>query len=116
MSKMKRIWLLAGIAGWLTIAVLSLVPAEARPHSGAGGFAEHFVAYLLVTACLSMGLSGSRLLAALALLAASSGFFEILQLQIPGRTAELEGFLSGVLGVGLGYAAVSLLRYARWVQ
>jgi hypothetical protein len=106
--KVRYLFQITGILGWLAIIILSVVPANARPHSGAGGFYEHFVAYTLVAAALSAGFLGSHRRMLLLGLAASSGVFELVQIAIPGRTAELQGFVSGVLGVCCGALLVML--------
>jgi VanZ family protein len=45
-------------------------------------------------------------------LAASAGVFELLQIAIPGRTAELQGFVSGILGVCCGTLLIIVAE--RW--
>lgn len=103
---MNRIWIGFGSLGWSAIALLSLVPAEARPHSGAGGVAEHFLAYLMVGTCLSLGLTMKQRVPVLILLVASAGLFELLQRHIPGRSGDLEGLVSAAAGVIIGAIAV----------
>jgi hypothetical protein len=49
---------LAGGLACLAIAVLSLVPGEARPHSGIPGLIEHAVAYAGTAALLTLGYHG----------------------------------------------------------
>lgn len=46
--KLRRLSTIAGYAGYAMIIVLSLLPAQARPHTGVGGEYEHWVAYALV--------------------------------------------------------------------
>jgi hypothetical protein len=92
-----------GFAGWAGIVVLSILPGSARPHSGASGISEHFVAYAAVALCLCLGISTWRNRFALMLcLIASSAIFEIIQIYIPGRTAEFKGLLSSSAGVIMG--------------
>ena len=46
------------IAGWLAVAaivVLSLLPGQDRPHSGAPGELEHLFAYLVAAVVLGIG-------------------------------------------------------------
>jgi hypothetical protein len=112
--QLQLILRVAGIVGWAAIAIMSVVPAAARPHSGAGGFSEHFVAYTCVAACLWLGLSGKTRNIAVILLCGGAAFFEFVQLFIPGRTSELAGFVSGCLGVLCGIAVGNLfMRLSR---
>jgi VanZ family protein len=97
------------IAGWLAVAaivVLSLLPGQDRPHSGAPGEVEHLVAYLLAAVVLGIGYperkTQRKLAAFLVLLSAA---MEICQLWIPGRQSELAGFLGSSCGAILGMMA-----------
>ena len=108
-------WRILGTIGWIAIVILSLLPGSARPHSGASGFSEHFVAYAAVAFCLCHGLAHQRnRLIMLAILIGSSGFLEIVQLYIPGRTAELKGLLSAAAGAVLGAVATQLLSHLKF--
>lgn len=97
---------LAGHAGLLLIIILSLVPGSARPHTGAGGGIEHWVAYLLVGACYGLGLArrNPAVVAGLAL-ALTAAILEVLQLFVPGRNAEFSGFASSAFGACTGLLA-----------
>jgi VanZ family protein len=85
------------IAGWLAVAaivVLSLLPGQDRPHSGAPGEFEHLVAYLVAAVVLGIGYPERKTQVKLAVfLMLLSGLMEICQLWIPGRNSELAGFL-----------------------
>ena len=92
-----------GISGWIAIVFLSVLPGSARPHSGASGVSEHFVAYAAVAFCLWRGTTHHReRFISLALLVVSSGVLELVQIYIPGRTAELKGLLSAAAGAVFG--------------
>ena len=98
---------LCRIAGWLctsAILVASIVPGEARPHSGvAPGHVEHLLAYLLTAGLLALGYGRrvSRVLTC-GLLIGFAAILETVQIWIPGRNAELTGFLASALGILLG--------------
>ena len=85
------------------IAVLSLVPGAERPHTGAPGRVEHFVAYGGTGFLLALGYLGwrQRLVAWIGL-AGVSGVFEILQNFIPGRSPSLFDALASSGGLTLG--------------
>jgi hypothetical protein len=59
---LKTFWLaiekILQLAAWgavVTIAVLSLVPGELRPHTGAPGYLEHVTVYFITAILLSHG-------------------------------------------------------------
>jgi VanZ family protein len=94
------------ILGWCAvalIAVLSLVPGQARPHLFAIGQYEHFTAYMVASMMFVLGYrrAGKAILVGL-LLSGFSGILEILQLWIPGRHAQLIDFEVSSLGACLG--------------
>lgn len=101
---------LLGYGGWLAIIVLSVLPADERPHTGYGGFYEHFVAYAMVAGCLALAYQGRKLIYLFVALVAGSGLLELAQQFIPGRTCELEGVTSALAGVITAALAVNLLR------
>ena len=97
------------VLGWLTLAVivvLSLVPGQDRPHSGLSGQLEHGLAYATNAALFALGYreSGGRW-RLLLLLCSLAGALELMQLGIPGRTAEFAGFFASALGASLGMTA-----------
>ena len=101
------------IAGWLAVAaivVLSLLPGQDRPHSGAPGELEHLFAYLVAAVVLGIGYPEWKTRGKLALfLVLLSGMMEICQLWIPGRNSELAGFLGSSAGAILGMIAAVVL-------
>jgi len=59
----NRIKLIGRLLGWLAvivIAILSLVPGDIRPHTGAPGALEHLAAYLGTAGLLTFGYGGKR--------------------------------------------------------
>ena len=94
------------IASWLCLAllaILSLVPGEARPHTGLPGQAEHFFAYLMTGLFLGLGVSRPRYRIGLALgLCVYAGILEIFQIWIPGRNAALMDFAASSTGAFMG--------------
>jgi len=102
----------AGYAGYVMIVVLSLLPAQTRPHTGVGGEYEHWIAYAMVGGAFAAGYlaTRTRFLAGLAL-TASSAILELLQSFIPGRTPELTGFLASSLGAWFGIFLISLAAF-----
>lgn len=101
----RPLWVATGYIGFAMIVMLSLAPAAARPHSGYGGEYEHLLAYALVGAAFGMGYRTTKwqVVSALAL-SAAAGILELLQSLIPGRSAEVSGFLISALGAWLGLA------------
>jgi VanZ family protein len=104
--------------GFAMIVILSLVPAVARPHSGYGGGYEHLLAYALVGFAFGMGYrTARRQIAAGLALAVAAGVLELLQNFVPGRNAEVAGFVVSSLGAWLGlaaaFAAAAALRPAK---
>ena len=107
----RHFWVMLAAAGCILIAILSLVPGYLRPHTGAPGGVEHFIAYLMVAGAFSMGLRTDRaIFLAIVVLMFAAGVFEVLQIDIPGRSAGLIGFVSSSLGAWTGVALVSLGR------
>jgi VanZ family protein len=108
---MKTVWRYLAYAGWLAIAVLSLVPGQDRPHTGFSGVSEHFLAYALVAGAFCLSAQNIRQMIWFAVfLTTASAVFEICQLYIPGRRGELIGVLSAAAGAG---AAVLVTHFYR---
>lgn len=107
--KLRRLSVVAGYVGYAMIVVLSLLPAQTRPHTGVGGEYEHWVAYALVGGAFAAGYTAmrQRLFAGLAL-TGSAAILELLQNLIPGRTPEFTGFLTSSLGAWFGIFLVAL--------
>lgn len=107
--RLRWLSIVAGYVGYVVIVVLSLLPAQTRPHTGVGGEYEHWVAYALVGGAFAAGYLTRRawLFVGLAL-TGSAAVLELLQNFIPGRTTEFTGFLASSLGAGFGIFLVVL--------
>ena len=94
------------------IVILSLLPAQIRPHPGVGGEYKHWIAYALVGGAFAAGCFAmrARLFAGL-VLTASAALLELLQNFIPGRKPELIGFLVSSLGAWFGIFLVTLTAF-----
>jgi VanZ family protein len=100
---LKSLMRLAGWIGFGLILILSLVPGNERPHTGATGQAEHFTAYLMTAAAYGYGCSLLReRLTWLAFLSAASALFEVIQLFIPGRNGQVIDWAASSLGACAG--------------
>jgi VanZ family protein len=93
----------------VAIVVLSLVPGQARPHTGYPGGAEHFAAYAGAGFFLAFAWIAprDRILGLLGL-AAASGCLEALQEFSPGRHPSLADALASSSGAVFGAAAGAL--------
>jgi VanZ family protein len=89
----------------LAILYLSLVPGELRPHSGASGHLEHFMAYAGTAFFYALGTPMRQRIALVLALALLSGLLEIAQLYVPNRTGEWPGFAASSLGALVGFVA-----------
>jgi len=107
----RHFWVILAASGCVLIAILSLVPGYLRPHTGASGGVEHFAAYLMVAGAFAMGLRSERsVLVTVAGLMLAAGLFEVLQVEIPGRSPGLTGFVSSSLGAWAGIVIAGLYR------
>lgn len=94
----------------LTIAVLSLVPGQSRPHTDFPGPAEHFAAYAGAGLLLALGYVSTRQrLVGLLGLATASGVFELLQHFSPGRNPSAFDALASSCGAAFGVAVGAAL-------
>jgi hypothetical protein len=105
-TDLNRMKLMGRLLGWLAvivIAILSLVPGDIRPHTGAPGPFEHVAAYLGTAGLLTFGYGGRRLPGTIVVsLSLYSAVFEIAQTQIPGRNAAVTDFVASSIGAVLG--------------
>jgi VanZ family protein len=85
------------------IVILSLVPGDARPHTGAPGEFEHFIAYLAAGFLIVARYPSLRLrLGFWAATAALSFLLEFFQQFVPGRMPDQFDALASSSGLTLG--------------
>lgn len=102
---MIRLWRMLGHIGMLGILGLSVVPGSDRPHTGAGGLNEHLVAYAMVGAAYGLGYLKTRQRVWVGvMMSLAAGLLELVQIFIPGRNPEVEGFAISALGAWVGLA------------
>ena len=106
---LDKISLVAGYASVLLIGVLSLVPGELRPDTGAPGKLEHLIAYLGAGFLLSLRPETLRHRWQALWLVPYAGALELLQLFIPGRHARFSDFVVSSTGAGLGMIAAFMI-------
>ena len=114
----RTLFVFDGCVGTLLIIILSLVPVTLRPHTGAGGSIEHWIAYTLVALAFGLGLQRLRLRLLVGVaLSVGSGVLELLQNFVPGRNPEVIGFVASSLGVwaGLGFAALLMAKFGPYL-
>lgn len=104
------------IACWgavLVLALLSLVPGSARPHTGLlSPTAEHFLAYFLTGILFGADNRGTtHRIAATVSLSIASGIFELLQNFVPGREPRMLDFIVSSAGATCGVCAVATAGY-----
>ena len=94
---------IAGSLAVIALAVLSLVPRELRPHTGAPGPVEHLAAYAIVGALLAFGYHkrSQPFIIALSLLLYAS-ILEIAQIWVPGRNPQFSDFVASSAGALIG--------------
>jgi VanZ family protein len=106
----------ARIIAWVctgVILVLSLLPGSERPHTGAPGRVEHFIAYCGTGLFFGLAYrsSGERL-SIWAMLAAISGLMEIAQKFIPARSPSVFDAIASTGGVTVGLLLGALITAA----
>jgi VanZ family protein len=107
-----------GFATLLTFVIyVSLAPAPAVPPAGEADKVAHFGAYALLQllAATAFCWRGSLLHVALALIALGGGL-ELIQTQIPSRSAEWLDFAANTVGVLMASAIwITLYNLRRWL-
>lgn len=113
LNRIKLVARLVGLLAVVTIAILSLVPGDLRPHTYMPKRIEHIVAYLLTAGLLSFGYGKSRYPTFIVLsLSIFSGALEIAQLQIPGRDGNVGDFVVSSIGALIGGSLAWLILRA----
>jgi VanZ family protein len=94
---------IAGALAVVAFAVLSLVPRELRPHTGAPEFLEHVAAYALAGALLTLGYGKRRQPLTIVLsLSLYAAILEIAQIWAPGRNPKFIDFVASSAGALMG--------------
>ncbi|MGJ0506557.1 MAG: VanZ family protein [Methylocystis sp.] len=113
MSLSPRAFRLLAYVCVCVIIGLSLLPGPDRPHTGAPGRVEHFIAYagtgLLF--CIGFTAKSGRLLAFVGL-AVLSSVMELLQAFVPGRSPAVLDAVASTAGAAVGLCSGALLRFA----
>ena len=111
---LERLSRVAAIIGIVAVVVISLVPGNERPHTGMSGNAEHFIAYGMVAGALGLGFVRLPIWLGPLGLSLFSGFAEICQIWIPGRSPGVDNWVESTFGAVAGAAAalaiIALLR------
>ncbi len=113
MTKLVRFTRMGAGLTVLTIIVLSVMPGKMRLHILGNDYFEHFVAYFVAGSLLAIGyLRPMQLLSSGILLAICAGSLEFVQLWIPGRTSNVGGFATAMVGAWVGLLVIVVLRRA----
>jgi hypothetical protein len=96
----------------IAIVILSLVPPDLRPVTGAGQFLEHFTIFMVTGLAFGLGYGPKYISLSLALVV-FSGFVEIAQLLAPGRHARLGDFIIDAVAITAGVAVVPAIDFLR---
>ncbi|GGH15726.1 hypothetical protein GCM10007036_15900 [Alsobacter metallidurans] len=98
------------------IVILSVVPGADRPHTGASGQFEHFMAYSGATFLIGIAAARPPTLALPLAFATLAALLEWVQQFIPGRTSQLIDWVAssfgGAIGAFLAAAALWAIRSA----
>lgn len=98
----------SAILALLIIVVLSVVPGDLRPSTGASGNFEHFIAYAGTAGLLALSRTLGPPWSIGVLMIVLAGSLEMAQLWIPGRSAGWDNFLASTAG---GLAGVIVGRF-----
>lgn len=96
---------------WTTLTVLSLLPGSERPHTGASGNTEHFVAYALAALVTRLAFQNSKSRYQLLAFSLSAAAFEICQIYIPGRSPGIDNWAASTAGALFGVLLGRLLAH-----
>ena len=107
-----RLSQVVGLACVAVLIVLSVLPANERPHTGFPGQIEHAAAYFGAAVFLAFGYPTARgRIATIALLVGLAATLEIIQLVIPGRNSQFIDWFASSFGAGFGVLAVILMEH-----
>ena len=94
------------------IAVLSLVPPQLRPETGASHNLEHFAIFFATGVAFGFGYSRRPVIVAIALVI-FAGAIEIAQSFVPGRHARWSDFIVDAAALGVGVTMASFVGALR---
>ena len=95
---------ISGALAVIAVAVLSLVPWQLRPHTGAPESLEHVAAYAFASALLTFGYrKRSQPFIIVLSLSLYAAILEIAQIWVPGRNPQFIDFVAGSAGALIGY-------------
>lgn len=97
-----RVSVALAVSLWIVIIVLSLLPGDERPHTGASGNVEHLMAYVGTGCITALAFRNVSLPWLVLPFCAASGLFEIIQIFIPGRSAGFDNWFASTLGALAG--------------
>lgn len=107
---------LVSISSIVTVLVLSWVPGDSRPSTGASNLIEHFVAYVFTALATLVAFAPPRtirsILIGMILLAAIA---EIGQNFVPGRQPKVIDFAAGSAGAVTITCVFAILRRPRFI-
>lgn len=99
------------VIAWVLLAtaiVLTVVPQQFRPDTGAPHSVEHFAMFFLIGSAFALGYSRSDYALCVAALV-FAGLLELLQRFVPGRHARLSDFVIDALSAVIGIALSGLI-------
>jgi VanZ family protein len=110
-ARLVRLSQVVGSACVVVLIVLSVLPADERPHTGFPGQMEHAAAYFGTAIFLAFGYPTARgRIATIALLVGLAAALEMIQLLIPGRNSQVIDWYASSFGAGFGVLAVILVE------
>lgn len=113
-----RVVIVARTSAWLLIAaitVLSLVPPNLRPETGAAHNFEHSAIFAAAGLCFGFGYS-RRPMWTVGALIIFAGAIELAQMLIPGRHARLSDFIVDATAMFISVAVGSIMARSNWVH
>jgi VanZ like family len=111
----QKILRLAAWGAVVVIAVLTLVPIEWRPHTGAPGHLEQAAAYVVAATLFSLGYPRRSLIVIIALFLIYAATLEIAQHYVPSRHASVSDWIAKSFGALIGvFVGTFILRW--WLR
>ncbi len=107
----RRYLCVVGCAGYMAIAVLSLLPGGVIVRTGAPGGLAHLLACGLASGLVGFSVKSKTALFSVAVsVATAAAILEIAQHFVPGRHANIEGFFLSTAGAWVGLVVSFNLR------